>query len=41
MRKTITRGILRVLPLALSVWLFWSIGEGLNNVGLRIERRFQ
>lgn len=34
MRKTITRGILRVLPLALSLWLFWSIGDGLNRVGL-------
>jgi len=38
MRKTITRGILRVLPLALSVWLFWSIGDGLNNVGLVLLR---
>ena len=38
MRKTITRGILRVLPLALSLWLFWSIGDGLNNLGLLLLR---
>ncbi len=36
MRKTITRGILRVLPLALSIWLFWSIGDGLNSFGLAL-----
>ncbi|WP_028671450.1 DUF502 domain-containing protein [Saccharospirillum impatiens] len=36
MRKTMTRGILRVLPLALTVWLFWSIGGGLNSFGLAL-----
>jgi uncharacterized membrane protein len=36
MRKTITRGILRILPLALSLWLFWSIGDGLNDFGLTL-----
>lgn len=38
MRKTITRGVLRILPLALSLWLFWSIGDGLNNFGLALLR---
>lgn len=38
MRRTITRGILRILPLALSLWLFWSIGDGLNNFGLALLR---
>lgn len=38
MRKTITRGVLRILPLALSLWLFWTIGDGLNNVGLALLR---
>lgn len=38
MRRTITRGILRILPLALSLWLFWSVGDGLNNFGLALLR---
>lgn len=38
MRKTITRGVLRILPLALSLWLFWTIGDGLNNFGLALLR---
>ena len=34
MHKVITRGIVRILPMALSLWIFWSISVGLNDIGL-------
>jgi uncharacterized membrane protein len=33
MQKAITRGIVNILPLALSLWLFWSIMVALENIG--------
>lgn len=33
MQKSITRGIVNILPLALSLWLFWTIMAGLENIG--------
>ncbi|MFT4675926.1 MAG: putative membrane protein [Reinekea sp.] len=34
MKKTFLRGMLSILPLALSVWLFWSIIVTLDDLGL-------
>ncbi|PQJ66075.1 DUF502 domain-containing protein [Photobacterium angustum] len=33
MKKTLLRGLLNVLPLVLSIWLFWSLFESLDKVG--------
>lgn len=33
MQKAVTRGIINILPLALSLWLFWSIMIALENIG--------
>lgn len=33
MQKAITRGIINILPLALSLWLFWTVMAGLENIG--------
>jgi uncharacterized membrane protein len=33
MQKAVTRGIVNLLPLALSLWLFWSIMVALENIG--------
>ena len=38
MQKVITRGIVRILPMAASLWIFWSISVGLNNIGLALLR---
>ncbi|WP_408900438.1 DUF502 domain-containing protein [Photobacterium piscicola] len=33
MKKTLLRGLFNVLPLVLSIWLFWSLFESLDEVG--------
>lgn len=33
MRRAITRGIINILPLAISLWLFWSVFIALENIG--------
>ena len=38
MQKVITRGIVRILPMAASLWIFWSISVGLNDIGLALLR---
>ena len=38
MQKVVTRGIVRILPMAASLWIFWSISVGLNDIGLALLR---
>ncbi|QSX34953.1 DUF502 domain-containing protein [Shewanella avicenniae] len=33
MKRTLIRGLLNVLPMALSLWLFWSLFESLDELG--------
>ncbi|MGL4476247.1 MAG: DUF502 domain-containing protein [Shewanella sp.] len=33
MKATLTRGLMNVLPMALSLWLFWSLFESLDALG--------
>ncbi|MBV7317394.1 DUF502 domain-containing protein [Shewanella sp. NIFS-20-20] len=33
MKTTLTRGLMNVLPMALSLWLFWSLFESLDALG--------
>lgn len=33
MKKTLARGLMNVLPMALSLWLFWSVFESLDGLG--------
>ncbi|AJQ93315.1 DUF502 domain-containing protein [Gynuella sunshinyii] len=36
MKKALLRGILNILPLVISIWLFWSIIETLDDLGLSL-----
>ncbi|MCL1143391.1 DUF502 domain-containing protein [Shewanella gaetbuli] len=33
MKKTLTRGLMNLLPMALSIWLFWSLFISLDGLG--------
>lgn len=33
MKNTLARGLMNVLPMALSLWLFWSVFESLDGLG--------
>ncbi len=33
MKQTLIRGLLNLLPMALSLWLFWSLFESLDSLG--------
>ncbi|QSX31167.1 DUF502 domain-containing protein [Shewanella cyperi] len=33
MKRTLTRGLMNLLPMALSLWLFWSLFESLDGLG--------
>lgn len=34
MKTTLTRGLMNVLPMALSLWLFWSLFVSLDELGV-------
>lgn len=36
MQQVLVRGLLRILPLALSLWLVWSVGRALDEVGVKL-----
>ena len=36
MKKTLARGLMNLLPMALSLWLFWSLFVSLDGLGIFI-----
>ena len=34
MKKTLARGLMNLLPMALSLWLFWSLFVSLDGLGI-------